>query len=186
MQYVTYLLARFSEPSSYAGLGAVLALLGWHLSDSDLGALAQFLAGGCALAALLLKERGTVAALLLCAAIAPALGACGATVPAGSALGAVAGGMTPEDIGNDKLSTAIDPVIAAACAEYNSGAAAANAAIGRGRVPPSVTEKVTSIESFGDAACASPPNGDAVSTAIWLGRLAGQVTTLTGGAAKGG
>jgi hypothetical protein len=58
MQYVTYLLARFSEPSSYAGLGAVIALVGWHLSDTDLGALVQLLAAGCAVAALLLKERG--------------------------------------------------------------------------------------------------------------------------------
>jgi hypothetical protein len=61
MQYVTYLLARFSEPSSYAGLGAVIALVGWHLSDTELGALVQLFAAGCALAALLLKERGTAA-----------------------------------------------------------------------------------------------------------------------------
>jgi hypothetical protein len=58
MPYVTYLLARFSEPSSYAGLGAVIALIGWHLSDTDLGAVVQLLAAGCALAALLLRERG--------------------------------------------------------------------------------------------------------------------------------
>ena len=58
MQYVTYLLARFSEPSSYAGLGAVIALIGWHLSDTDLDAVVQLLAAGCAVAALLLKERG--------------------------------------------------------------------------------------------------------------------------------
>ena len=57
MQLLAYLLARFSEPSSYAGLGALLALFGWHLSDSILGQLAQFLAAACALAALALKER---------------------------------------------------------------------------------------------------------------------------------
>ena len=57
MQYVTYLLARFSEPSSYAGLGAVIALVGFHLSDTEFGAVTQFVAAGCALAALLLKER---------------------------------------------------------------------------------------------------------------------------------
>ncbi|HEX3538136.1 MAG TPA: hypothetical protein VHU15_15360 [Stellaceae bacterium] len=182
MQYVTYLLARFSEPSSYAGLGAVIALIGWHLSDTGLGALAQFLAAGCALAALLLKERGTVAALLLCLALVPTLGACGALVPAGSALGAIGGGIT---IAN-QVSAAIDPVIAAACAEYARGAATANAMIATGLMPASVTAKVTSIESFGDAACAQPPSGDALSTAIWLGRLAGQVTTLTGTAAPGG
>jgi hypothetical protein len=32
MQILGYLLARFSEPSSYAGLGAVLALVGFHFS----------------------------------------------------------------------------------------------------------------------------------------------------------
>ena len=44
MQLLAYLLARFSEPSSYAGLGAVLALLGLHFSDSLTGQLAQVLA----------------------------------------------------------------------------------------------------------------------------------------------
>jgi len=57
MQILAYLLARFSEPSSYAGLGAVLALLGLNLPDPALGQIAQFLAAGCGLAALLLKER---------------------------------------------------------------------------------------------------------------------------------
>ena len=57
MQILAYLLARFSEPSSYAGLGAVLALLGWHLPDPALGQLAQALAALCGLLALLLKER---------------------------------------------------------------------------------------------------------------------------------
>ena len=179
MQYVTYLLARFSEPSSYAGLGAIVALIGLHLSDTELGAVAQLLAAACALAALLLKERGAAAALLLCIALAPALGACGALVPAGSAVGAVSGGITLAN----QVSAAIDPVIATACGEYQKGEAAANAVVATGLVPAGVTAKVSSIESFGDAACANPPSGDALSTAIWLGQLAGQVTTLTSGAA---
>jgi sulfite exporter TauE/SafE len=58
MQLVAYLLARFSEPSSYAGLGALLALAGWNLSDSMIGQLVQLLAAGCGLVALCLKERG--------------------------------------------------------------------------------------------------------------------------------
>ncbi len=58
MSMLAYLLARFSEPSSYAGLGALLALLGWNLPDPLLGSLAQFLATGCAFAAVLVKERG--------------------------------------------------------------------------------------------------------------------------------
>jgi sulfite exporter TauE/SafE len=58
MQILAYLLARFSEPSSYAGLGALLALLGWNLTDSVLAQLAQALAALCGLIALVLRERG--------------------------------------------------------------------------------------------------------------------------------
>jgi len=65
MTILAYLLARFSEPSSYAGLGAVLAILGLHFSDTMTGQLAQFLAAGCALAALLLKERGLIKSLVV-------------------------------------------------------------------------------------------------------------------------
>jgi hypothetical protein len=74
MQILAYLLARFSEPSSYAGLGAALALLGVHFSDTLAGQLAQFLAAGCALAALLLRERGVIPGLALAVGLAGALG----------------------------------------------------------------------------------------------------------------
>jgi len=74
MQILGYLLARFSEPSSYAGLGAVLALVGFHFSDTLVGQLAQFLAAGCALAALFLKERGVIHCLALAFGLASALG----------------------------------------------------------------------------------------------------------------
>jgi hypothetical protein len=57
MQTLAYLLARFSEPSSYAGLGAVLALIGWNLPEPVLGQIAQAVAAVCALLAFLLKER---------------------------------------------------------------------------------------------------------------------------------
>jgi hypothetical protein len=60
MTILAYFLARFSEPSSYAGLGAVLAVLGLNFSDTLIGQLAQLLAAGCALAALFLKERGII------------------------------------------------------------------------------------------------------------------------------
>jgi hypothetical protein len=73
MQILAYLLARFSEPSSYAGIGAVLALLGLHFSDTVIGQLAQFLAAGCALAALLLKERGIIKSLVIAAGLAAAV-----------------------------------------------------------------------------------------------------------------
>ncbi len=82
MPMLSYLLARFSEPSSYAGIGALLALAGMHFSDSDLGQLAQFLAAGCGLAALLLKEHGMVQVLALMILTAGALAACtGADAP---------------------------------------------------------------------------------------------------------
>ena len=74
MQILGYLLARFSEPSSYAGLGAVFGLLGLHFSDTMVGQLAQLLAGGCALAALFLKERGVIKGLALTIGLTAALG----------------------------------------------------------------------------------------------------------------
>jgi sulfite exporter TauE/SafE len=58
MQILAYLLARFSEPSSYAGLGALLALAGWNLTDPMLVQLVQLLAAGCGFVALVLRERG--------------------------------------------------------------------------------------------------------------------------------
>jgi hypothetical protein len=74
MQFLGYLLARFGEPSSYAGLGAVLGLLGLHFSDTMVGQFAQFLAAGCALAALFLKERGVIKGLALTVGLAAMLG----------------------------------------------------------------------------------------------------------------
>lgn len=68
MQILAYLLARFSEPSSYAGLGALLALAGWHLPDPVLAQLVQAAAAACGLVALCLKERGLFSAVALLAA----------------------------------------------------------------------------------------------------------------------
>jgi hypothetical protein len=73
MRLLAYLLARFSEPSSYAGLGAVLALFGVHFSNSLVGQLAQGLAALCALAALFLKERGVISSFLAAVALAALL-----------------------------------------------------------------------------------------------------------------
>ena len=67
------MLTRFSEPSSYAGLGAMLALLGWNLPETVLGQLIQILAAACALLALVLKDRGAVPAIMLVVAAAPVL-----------------------------------------------------------------------------------------------------------------
>jgi phage terminase large subunit-like protein len=38
---------------------------------------------------------------------------------------------------------------------------------------------IATTEEYGDAACANPLSGDALSTAIWLGTLVGQIGTLT-------
>jgi sulfite exporter TauE/SafE len=66
------LLARFSEPSSYAGLGAILALAGWNLPDPALAQLVQLLAAACGLIALCLKDRDLRPAIALVLAAAPA------------------------------------------------------------------------------------------------------------------
>jgi hypothetical protein len=183
MQALAYLLARFSEPSSYAGLGALLALLGWNLSDTLVGQLAQLLAGACALLALGLKERGLIRAIVLVFAVVPALAGC-AGVPAAVLAGLGSAGSVYTAV--DKVTEAASPYLATACAEYAKAKAAADATVAAGVVPAAATAKVASIESYADAACASPPKGDPLSTAIWLGHLAGQITTLATAARPAG
>jgi len=101
-----------------------------------------------------------------CAAMPGVLGGIGA---AGSVYAAI-----------DRITQATDPYIATACLEYRKGKAAADAMLAAGLVPQGVAAKAVAIEGFGDAACANPPAGDKLSTAIWLGRLAGQLAALTG------
>ena len=96
MQLLGYLLARFSEPSSYAGLGAVLALLGLNFSDTTLGLVVQFVAAGCALAALLLKERGVIKSLVVALA-----------------LGALFAPAACQQVAD--TATSVDPALTAAC-----------------------------------------------------------------------
>ena len=182
MQILGYLLARFSEPSSYAGLGAVLALVGWNVSDTALGQLIQLLAAGCGLLALGLKERGVIRAIILVFAVIPALTGC-AGKPA-AVLGGI-GSAGSAYLAVNKITEAARPTIAAACGEYVKAKAAADATVAAGVVPSVVVGKVVSIESFGDAVCgpgSGPPAGDPLSTAIWLGQLAGQITTVVGAA----
>ena len=79
MKILAYLLKRFAEPSSYAGMGAILAALGLSFSDSMLGQIAVFFAAGCGLLAVVLKERGIIPAIALVAALGAgslALSAC--------------------------------------------------------------------------------------------------------------
>jgi hypothetical protein len=177
MQILAYLLARFSEPSSYAGLGAVLVLLGWNLPDSMLGQVAQLLAALCGLLALFLKERGLIQAIVVALLLSPALIGC-AGVPA-----QVVGGLGSAGsayLALDKITTAAAPYIATACGEYDKAKAAAEATRNAGLLSAAVGQQLAAIESFGDSACANPPAGDPLSTAIWLGTLAGQLQTLAG------
>jgi hypothetical protein len=179
MKIIAYLLARFSEPSSYAGMGAFLALLGWHLSDPIVGQGVQLLAAACALLALCLKERGLIRVIVLVFAVLPVLSAC-AGAPAAVLAGMGSAGSAYLAV--DKLTEGASPYIAQGCAEYAKAKAAADAVSATGLVPAPTNAKLASIESFGDAACANPPAGDPLSTAIWLGQLAGQLTTLTSNA----
>jgi hypothetical protein len=118
----------------------------------------------------------TRALWLAALATAPALASCSG-VPAMVIGGLGSAGSVYTAL--DKITEATSPFIATACAEYQKGKATADALTGAGRVPSTASVKVVSIESFGDAACANPPSGDPLSTAIWLGQLAGQITTLT-------
>jgi len=184
MQMIAYALARLSEPSSYAGLGALLAIAGFHLSDTDLGQLAQLLAAGCGLAALILKERGvlqmTALAALVGAALGTTLGACAPLAGAGAPMGTPGAGPAAAN----RAAEAGDTTLQTACAEYERARGVAETMIAGGLVAAGAAAQVRSIEHYGDAACANPPpdgqtTGDALSTAIWLGTLVGQIATLT-------
>jgi len=126
-----------------------------------------------------LKERRLIPAILLVFAVVPALAACGG-VPA-AVLGGL-GSASSAYLALDKITEAASPVIATACREYDAAKAAADVIVAAKAVPTAIAAKVSTIQSFGDAACGSdagPPAGDPVSTAIWLGRLAGQIVALT-------
>jgi hypothetical protein len=62
MGVLAFLVARLKEPSSYAGLGAVLAALGVHVDDALLQAAVQLLVAAGGLAAVLLPEKSAAPA----------------------------------------------------------------------------------------------------------------------------
>jgi len=103
------------------------------------------------------------------------LGGCAGLMAAGAATGALGGGLAVAD----RLIDTADGAIRAGCAIYQRGRAAAEAVVATGLVSADAAAKVAVIEQYGDAACASPPQGDALSTAIWLGELTGQIAALT-------
>lgn len=117
--------------------------------------------------------------LLAAAALLPALGGCAGLMAAGSASGAIAGGWALAN----QIAGTVNTTVQTACGEYEKGRAAANAVVATGLVPTDAAGKVRIIEEYGDAACTSPPSGDALGTAIWLGTLVGQIASLTSVAA---
>jgi hypothetical protein len=102
------------------------------------------------------------------------LGGCTGLIAAGSATGAIGGGLVVANTVAGKVDNAIDK----ACRDYQTGRMIANAVLAAGLLPSDIATKISLIEQYGDAACANPPSGDAVSTAIWLGTLIGQLGTL--------
>jgi len=102
-------------------------------------------------------------------------GALATSVAAGSATGALGGGLALAN----QIAGAVNTTVETGCTEYEKGRAAANAILATGLVSADAARKVGVVEEYGDAACAKPPSGDALSTAIWLGTLIGQIATLT-------
>jgi hypothetical protein len=112
---------------------------------------------------------------LLAAASLLLLGGCTGLMAAGSAAGALGGGLA---VANQLVGT-VDGTIRIACGEYEKGRAAAEAVVATGLVGTAAVDKIRVVEEYGDAACADPPQGDPLSTAIWLGELVGQIATLS-------
>ena len=57
MQLILWLLKRFREPSSWAGMSVMLALAGVNLPDGGEEAMAQLLAGIAAVVSVFMPER---------------------------------------------------------------------------------------------------------------------------------
>lgn len=51
------LLSKFAQPSSWAGLGALLALVGVNMPSSTVALITQVGAGVCGLAAIVVNEK---------------------------------------------------------------------------------------------------------------------------------
>lgn len=144
MPTLAYLLARFSEPSSYAGLGALLALVGFNAPDAVIGQIAQLLAAACALLALVLKERGLLRLVIMAVLLGAGLTACDGSLPvqpkvpaaAQSACAAVSWGVPIAEAMAGKLNPNDHAILAAAeqavgaCAGGNAPAAIAEVAAG--------------------------------------------------------
>lgn len=133
MPILLSLLAKFAQPSSWAGLSGVLALCGVNVSAGTLATIIQVGAGVCGLIAIVINERGHAASRVLIAFMVPAglavtLGGCNPAVSADQA----------------KISTAIET----ACTDVTSAAAlAAPFAAG--------SPSLASVLTFATASCGS-------------------------------
>lgn len=61
MALLIFLIARLKEPSSYAGLGALLVAAGVHIDDSALQSVIQVLVSVAGLIAVLVPEKRGIA-----------------------------------------------------------------------------------------------------------------------------
>lgn len=97
---------------------------------------------------------------LILAAFPAVLAGCAAAPAVLSGLGSAGSAY----VAVDKITEAASPYIAKGCTEYQAAKAAADAVAARGLLPATANTSLTSIESYGDAACAKPPAGDPLST----------------------
>jgi hypothetical protein len=149
MTILAFVLARLKEPSSYAGLGMLLAAAGIDPSDGTVQAIVQCLTASAGLAAVLMPEGGAAPAavklppaalaLLLAAGLAPALGACGSAAETS----AVAQALDSSPQGANLLA-GLDVVVG----EANTVVQKANAKIG---ITPQDEQTICGAINWGDA-----------------------------------
>ncbi len=61
---LNYILARLQEPSTFAGLSVLLAVVGVHVSDAIVQAVVHAFAANAAVAAAIMAEKSKAAALV--------------------------------------------------------------------------------------------------------------------------
>jgi hypothetical protein len=90
------------------------------------------------------------------------VGGCTGLIAADAATAAIGGGLMVAN----RVASDVDATIQKACAEYEKGRVIADAVAMTGLLTADIAGKISVIEEYSDAACANPPSGDALSTAI--------------------
>lgn len=140
MDTLKSLLAKFSQPSSWAGLGAILALFGFNVSGDTLGTIIQIGAGACGLIAIIVNEKAGAQK----SAILPPLVALGL---AGMLTACSTGAGTPQTTvaGVQNTQQAIQTAIGTACQDVNAASALA--------APFAGVPQVAGVLTFATASC---------------------------------